>query len=115
MKYTLIELGMDGKDSQIYYGSCIPEACSDNLIANSLNSAFKIVRAPFDIYSIDSNAQNYEYPMNWLSYLTALILLIIFILVLTATFGRKKEKGRNKFIQSFDIVSNMKHFSVREG
>ena len=53
--------------------------------------------------------------MNWLSYLTIFILLAIIILVLVATFGRKKEKGRNKFIQSFDLVSNMKHFNVREG
>ena len=115
MKYILIKLGIGGKDSQIFYRACLPQSCSDNLITNSLNTAFNKTGMPFDIYSIASNAQDYEYPMNWLSYLTTFILIAIAVLVFIATFGRKKEKGSSKFVQSFDLVSNMKHFNVREG
>ena len=75
-----------------------------------------MAQIPFDVYSLDSNAQNYNYPMNWLSYLTTFILLTIAILVFIATVGRSKGKmQKNKWLNSFDLVANMKHFNVREG
>ena len=54
--------------------------------------------------------------MNWVSYLTAIILIIIAMLVLVATvkgYRRKKEK-ENKYLESFNFMTNLKHFDVRE-
>ena len=51
-----------------------------------------MAQIPFDVYSLDSNAQNYNYPMNWLSYLTTFILITIAILVFVSTVGKSKGK-----------------------
>ena len=47
MKYTLVELGSGGKDAGVFYGACVPEVCSDDLISKTLSSALKIIGAPF--------------------------------------------------------------------
>ena len=110
MKYTLIKLGLDGQDSGIFYGACLPSACSDSLISNALSSAFKITKLPFDLFSLTSDSESYVFPMNWVSYLTTFLLTGIMLMVLVATLRRSKG-----WLGCFNFVSNMKHFHVREG
>ncbi len=43
-----------------------------------------------NVYSIDSGTQDYEFSMNWTSYLAAFILITLTILVFTATIKSYK-------------------------
>ena len=55
MKYSLIELGSEGQDAQIFTGMCLPESCTDEIIKREIDSAFKIVGASLEVYLINSN------------------------------------------------------------
>ena len=113
MKYSLIDLGIGDTDAQIFYGTCLPQNCSDELIKNKLDSALSIVGLPFNVFGIYSNPESYEYPITWLSYLTILIIIGILLLVFVASVKGYKNARPNKWLQSFNIVSNMKHFNIR--
>jgi TctA family transporter len=137
MKYSVIEFGSGGVDAQAFVGLCLPRQCSDGVITKSINSAFKIMGLPLNVFSIDSNTENYDFPMNWLSYLTAFILVAIGVLVFAATVrgcDRKEKEGSeikseiklergekrvkesdNKWVACFDLSTNIRqHFKIRE-
>ena len=115
MKYSVIELGMGEVDVQISAALCIPRSCSDRLITTEIDSALKSMGTQFNVFSINSDADTYEYPMSWLSYLTTFILITIASLVFVATVRGYKNRKQNKWLESFNIASNTKHFKVREG
>ena len=114
MKYFLVEFGYHGQDMQASNGLCLPKSCTDEFVASSINSAFQMIKAPISVFYVKSDTENYEFPMNWVSYLTVFILLAIgFLVVLATTMGYKRKK-EHKIIDSFNVMSNLKHFKVRE-
>ena len=114
MKYALIELGMGGADLGGNIGLCLPKSCSDKAITGFIDSAFKILGTPLEVFWIKSDTEHYEYPLFLVSYLTIFIILTLLVLAFIATVRRYKPK-QNKYLDSFNISTNMKHFNIREG
>jgi hypothetical protein len=113
MKYALIDIGSSGASAGVYFGLCLPRACSDKLITNSVNSLLQKMQIPLEIIDINSDSEHYTFPLSWVSYLTIFILMAIAVLVFTATVKGYKAKLKNKWLQCFDVFTNLKHFDVR--
>lgn len=112
MKYALVELGVNGADSTLFTGLCLPRKCSDDLVAYSVNAALKKTTLPLSVLYVNSQTQNYEFPLTWVSYLTAFIFAVLLMLLFVATI-RRKDKANSKWLKCFDLVSNMSHFRIR--
>lgn len=54
--------------------------------------------------------------MNWVSFLTLfiLILLVIAAIVVTLRNAKKKNKGKKNIFDAFDINKNIDYFKIRE-
>jgi hypothetical protein len=105
---------MGGVDIQGNINLCLPRSCPDTLISGLINSAFKILGADLSVFWIKSDTEHYQYPLFWVSYLTIFIIVTLLILAFIATVRGYKSK-QNKYLDSFNIMANMKHFNIREG
>jgi hypothetical protein len=116
MKYSFIQPGYQGQPTNSFIGLCLPRSCPDHLITKGLDTALATIGIPFTVYDIDSDTENYEFPLNWVSYLTLFLLTALVLLVVGATlrYWRAEKKGRNRWLGSFDAISNVQqHFKVR--
>jgi len=112
MKYSLVELGMGGIDIQGNIGLCLPRSCPDKTISNFIDSAFKILGTDLRVFWIKSDTEYYEYPLFWVSYLTIFLITSLLVLAFIATIRGYKSK-QNKYLNSFNISANLKHFNIR--
>ena len=85
MKYSAIEFGIGDTDILAFVGLCLPKTCDDKFIVKNMNAALKLLKTNFSVYSINSETQNYSFAMNWVSYLTILVLSTIMVLIFVAT------------------------------
>jgi len=66
-------------------GLCLPRSCSDNFIVTTINQALKIVGTSLNILSINSETENYNYPLFWLSYIFVIFTITLLVLTFIAT------------------------------
>ena len=106
-------MGSGGVDTSIFVGLCLPKACTDTAITKSIDSDFKILGMPLEVFSIQSDADSYIFPLNWLSYLTITIIITILLLVAVATIRPFDGKQQSKYMKCFNLRANMHHFKIR--
>lgn len=96
-------------------GLCLPQQCSDHLVTASINSALKILGTPLSVLWIDSGAETYNYPLNWLSYLTIAILTLIAAITFVSTVrSSSKDQRQSYWLKHFDVIGNIQtHFKPR--
>jgi hypothetical protein len=99
----------------MYVGVCMPRACNDTAIEQSVNGILRRLNSTFDIYSINSHIQDYQVDMDWFSYLTIVIMAAFALAVLWASLRNLKEKkSPHRLLDAFDLGSNMSHFKIRQ-
>lgn len=88
--YTNVQLGIGDVNYGLYMGLCLPEECTENITKSLLDGVMKAVGLPYNVVAISQHIQDYSFPINWVFYITILILLgFIALLVVGSMLGDK--------------------------
>jgi hypothetical protein len=108
--YNLVLLAYEGASTGIFGGLCLPQACTQSIIKEELDTALALLGMPYRVGLIMDNVQDYRYPFTWVFYLTAIILLAMFSLTIYATFANSKKK----MIKAISLKESWKIFNTRD-
>ena len=79
----------------VYTGMCLPRSCPDTIISKYLNQTLNTIQSPLTIAKVNSKSDQYEFSLDWLSYLTITLMIIFGLATLTATvLGRCMKKKK---------------------
>lgn len=117
LKYALVEFGMGGMDLGAAMGACYPRSCSDNEVSMGIDSILGMMNSSCSVYSVDSHISDYQVGLDWLSYITIIILATIVFLTIWASCRRffGKETKKHMILDAFDLNKNMSYFKIRQG
>jgi hypothetical protein len=108
--YNLVLLAYEGASTGIFGGLCLPQACTQSIIKEELDTALTLLGMPYRVGLIMDDVQDYRYPFTWVFYLTAIILLAMFSLTIYATFANSKKK----MIKAISLKESWKIFNTRD-
>jgi hypothetical protein len=86
-------------------GLCLPQQCQIPLIKSSIDTILTQMQIPLAVSSINNETYNYQYEFSFAFYLTAIITIVSFLLVILATLKPKLTQ-----ISMFSIKESKKIF-----
>lgn len=102
--YFLTFKATGAKDSnRVYMGVCVPDTCTESDISDEIDQIFEAGKIPLQVYSI-TTPSTYEYPKDWLFWLTVSWLGLLAFLFVAATIIKAFMKKRsNKLVNCFAL------------
>lgn len=80
------------------------------MIAEQMDGAMAFIGVPYTVGRVMNDVQDYEYPLNWVFYVTAIILTACVGATLYATFTRSKQM----LLKGIALQESLKIFKTKE-
>lgn len=103
----MVELGAGGTDAGLGMGVCVPRSCDDSMVKQGLDTVLVMANSTFDVFSVDSHISDYHVDLDWLSYITIIILASLLLLAIYSSIRGIKGKKQHALIEAFDVGRNM--------
>jgi len=97
--YNLLTLGIGESSSGMYIGMCLPKSCTHDIASAAISQALAALQLPFNVFSLETTIQDYQFPYTWVFILVCLILCLFTLLVCAGSIFKPKLTS----LKGFDI------------
>lgn len=105
-RYNLVYMGYNNAYSGMFGGLCLPDACSKDIISDTINGLMVMAEKPYSVLGIIDDIEDYRFPFTWVFFVTAIIICSMIGIVMFSSLS----KSKNKFITSVSMQKTMKIF-----